>query len=194
VDTATDTFRWANGVSGPNGGTQDVAVSADGSTVAINGYFADSNLNPENVPAYVDWETWLPQEVLGQKLSHDGSLLFQPLTDGVDILSRNTGRLLFRVQVPGGVNDVYDALLMTGDANTVGVITPTGVSFLDFSSLPLPAATPFPRSAFAPGIPQREQEITNADTKPQPHSSASRKGYGRPALRRHVPGPSRTAG
>jgi hypothetical protein len=191
VDTATDTFHQANSVGSNSGGQQDIAVSADGSTVVIDGYLTDSSLNPENLPAYVDWETWLPQAVVGQKLNHDGSLLFQPLTDGVDILSRNTGRLLFRVQVPGGLNDVYDALLTTGDADTIGVITPTGVSFLDLSSLNLPVATPFPQSALPVGTPNQARPAMKADAKPQSHETAI--GKGTPALRHHTDGRSRTA-
>jgi len=191
VDTATDTFDTANSVGRNDGGLRDLAVSADGSTVDIDGYLTDSSLNPENLPAYVEWETWLPEGVYGQKLNHDGSLPFQPLTDGVDILSRNTGRLLFRVQVPGGLNDVYDALFTTGDANTIGVITPTGVSFLDLSSLPLPVATPFPQSALQVGMPQQARPAMKVDAKPQSHETAI--GKGTPALRHHTDGRSRTA-
>jgi hypothetical protein len=188
VDTATDTFSSANSVGSNDGGQQDLAISADGSTVVIDDYVTDSNLNPENVPAYVEWETWLPEAVIGQKLNSDGSLLFQPLTDGIDILSRNTGRLLFRVQVSGGLNGVYDALLTTGDKDTIGVITPTGVSFLDLSGLPLPAATPFPQSAARQaGVPQRTRPDTRDTPKLQlnqlPKTANSK---GRPSLRRHA--------
>jgi hypothetical protein len=147
IATATDTVAYASGVSDDFGGLQDVALSADGSTLTINGFLADKNANPINATAYIDWETWLPSAVLGQKLSSDGSLLYQPLTDGVDILSRNSGRLLFRLQVPGTVSDTYDALFTTESGSTLGVITTTGVSFLDLSSLPLPQPTPFPISA-----------------------------------------------
>lgn len=76
VNTAADTFHQAASVSAPGTGQHDLAISGDGSTVDINGYFADASLAPENVPAYVDWETWLPETVAGQKLNHDGSLLF----------------------------------------------------------------------------------------------------------------------
>jgi hypothetical protein len=147
VATATDTFTYASNVSDDYGGNQDVAISEDGSTLTINGFIADKNANPINVTAYVDWETWLPSAVLGQKLSPDGSLLYQPLTDGIDVISRNSGRLLFRVQVPGAVSGTYDALFTTESASTLGVITTMGVSFLDLSSLPLPTATPFPTLA-----------------------------------------------
>jgi hypothetical protein len=51
-------------------------------------------LNAELDVVYIDWETWLPFGLLGQKLSQDGSVLFQPPTDGIDMLARNTGRLL----------------------------------------------------------------------------------------------------
>jgi len=127
----------------------DFAVSSDGSTVDVYAELANSSLQPESLRAYIDWETWFPTEVVGQKLSADGSLLFQPLTDGVDIIGRNTGRLLYRVQVPGTVASVYDALVNADGVDSLGLITTSGVSFIDISSLPFPSniTTPFVASS-----------------------------------------------
>lgn len=63
--------------------------------------------------AYIDWETWLPFSTYGHKLRQDGSILFQPLTDGIDLVAQNTGHLLYRVQIPVATADVYDSLVMT---------------------------------------------------------------------------------
>jgi hypothetical protein len=159
VDTSNDQIYRSARTSRNDGGEPDLAVSADGSTVYINGaYLTDSALNAESMPEYIDWETWFPSSTYGNKLNQDGSLLLQPLTDGIDLLSRNSGRLLYRVQIPGTTADVYDSLVMGGE-DTVGVITTTGVSFVDLSSLPVPSGATqlFPDAVFASEHPQNTE-------------------------------------
>lgn len=136
VDTSNDQV-YDSAATGGSAGAPDLAISGDGSTVDIDGYLADASLNPEVTPAYIDWETWFPTGVLGQKLNQDGTILFQPLTDGVDMLARDTGRLLYRIQTHGITANVYDSLVVAPGTNTLGVITTTGVSFVDLSSLPI---------------------------------------------------------
>lgn len=114
---------------------QDLAVSGDGSTIDAAGKFSDSLLNSQIGVVYIDWETWLPLAVYGQKLNQDGSILFQPLTDGIDMIDRSTGRLLYRIQIPITPADVYDPLLVANGQRTLAVISSAGVSFVDLSSL-----------------------------------------------------------
>jgi hypothetical protein len=57
------------------------------------GESADSFLNPQAEATYNEWETFFPAAVAGQKLNQDGSILFQPLTDGIDMSGAATGRL-----------------------------------------------------------------------------------------------------
>jgi len=145
VDTSNDEIHFSPGTANNVGGSPDLALSGDGSTVAIDGFLADASLNPETTPAYIDWETWFPTGTTGQKLNADGSVMFQPLTDGLDLVARNTGRLLYRVQIPVAVADVYDSFVV-GEADLIGMITSSGVSFVDVSSLSIPssASQPFP--------------------------------------------------
>jgi len=138
-NTATNAAHGAGAVASNDGGEVDGAVSGDGSTLFFDGYFTDSLPNPENVPAYIDWETWLPSATYGQKLNQNGSILYQPLTNGIDLVERNTGRLLYRVQVPGTIAGVYDSLFL-GPAGTLGYITSSGITFVDLSTLSMPAA------------------------------------------------------
>jgi hypothetical protein len=121
------------------GGFQDLAVSGDGTTVDVGGQLTDSLLNAQLDVVYVDWETWFPFGVLGQKLNQDGSILYQPLADGIDMLARNSGRLLYRIQIPVTPTNNYDALVMAEGQNSVAVISSDGVTFGDLSSLPIPA-------------------------------------------------------
>src|SRR3984957_1662043 len=137
LDTSTDQLHFA--AANSFGGSQDLAVSGDGSTVDVGGEFNDSLLNAELDVVYVDWETWFPFSVLGQELNRDGSILFQPLADGIDMLDRNTGRLLYRIQIPVTPADSYGALVVAEGQNTVAVISANAVSFVDLSSLPLAA-------------------------------------------------------
>jgi hypothetical protein len=116
----------------------DLAISADGSTVDTAGQLNDSALDPETVLVFIDWETWFPLAANGQKLNADGSLVFSPLTDGIDILARDTGRLLYRIQTPVTPADVYDVLVDANGQNTLAVISANAVSFVDLSSLPMP--------------------------------------------------------
>jgi hypothetical protein len=123
-----------------SGASQDLAISGDGNTIDVGGQFADTLLNPRVDVAYIDWETWFPTGALGQKLNQDGSILFQPLEDGIDLLSGSTGRLEFRVQIPDTTAGVYDSLVVADSPNSLMVITANGVTFLDLSSLPLSLA------------------------------------------------------
>jgi hypothetical protein len=145
MNTATDQLTLISGNGPVPTGTVDFAVSADGSTVVFEGAFLDAELNAETAEAYIDWESWLPTGSPGQKLGGDGSILFQPLTDGLDLIARDTGHLLYRIQISAVAAAAYDPYLV-GEQNFVGIIGSAGVSFVDLSSLPIPSqlSQPFP--------------------------------------------------
>jgi sugar lactone lactonase YvrE len=147
VDTSNDKIHYSR-IASLSGGVHDVAVSADGSTVDDQSLFSDPFLNPEMPTVYIDWETWLPTAIVGEKLNSDGSLLFQPLTDGIDVIARNTGRLFYRVKTAVAPANVYDSLFNTGKSDEIGIITSEGIAFVDLSSLLIPAGDrlPFPAS------------------------------------------------
>ena len=181
IDTSSDQIIGSD--LSLNGGFPDFAISGDGDTLDAEGEFTDSLFKAETETAYIDWETWFPTSVGGQKLNHDGSILFQPLTDGIDMIARNTGRLLYRIQIPVTPANVYDPLLMAEGQNTLAVITATGVSFVDLSSLPIAAqyTNPFPAAtrSIATRLADR-QTISPARSDPSTRSLSSSK---RPRLR-----------
>jgi hypothetical protein len=184
LDTSNDQINGSNGTSSNDGGIPDLWVSGDGGTVCIDGYLADSLLNAETQAAYIDWETWFPEGVTGQKVNQDGSILFQPLTDGIDLIARNTGRLLYRIQIPMSPADVYDPMLVAEGENALGIITSTGVSFVDLSSLPIAAAftQPFAEATHSPaGSTVRRQSFPQT---PAPGRRVSSRP--RPSLRRRT--------
>ena len=153
VDTSTDQISFSFSIG--RNGLPDMAVSADGSTVFMDGYFTDSSVNAETLPAYIDWETWFPTDALGQKLSPDGSILFQPLNDGIDVIARNTGRLLYRIQIPVTPAAVYDSMITANGKNSFAIITTTGVSFIDLSSLPIDTGYSLPFQAVTHSLASR---------------------------------------
>ncbi len=147
LDTSNDTIHFSSAAVLSD--FPDLAVSGDGGTVDSVGSLTDSSLNPETEPAYIDWETWFPLAANGQKLNQSGSILFNPLTDGIDMIARKTGRLLYRIQIPLTPANVYDALVVAEGQNTLAVISATAVSFVDLSGLPIAATytRPFSNTA-----------------------------------------------
>ena len=146
VETSSNKLNFA-GPYDPGGGEPDLALSADGSTLNYEGMLADDNGNLETIMTYNDYETFIPLSVLGQKFNQDGSLFYQPLTTGIYLNARNTGRLLYDVETPLALFiDGYDATFQTATPDVLGVITNTGIAFIDMSSLPIPSADtqPFP--------------------------------------------------
>jgi hypothetical protein len=95
----------------------------------------DASLDVFGAMTYVDRDVWFPLAVYGQKLSTDGKLIFQPLTDGVDILDGSTGLLKNRVQVPIQLANVYDALALDNADNLLFAITSTGIAEVNLQSL-----------------------------------------------------------
>lgn len=131
LDTSTDqiTDDFPGG-----GGITDLSISADGTTLVGNGLVFDSSLNPSNLIEYTDRETWLPSATEGQKLNKDGSIFFQPLTDGIDVIDVQTGLLVNRVQLSVQLPLVYDSLVVDGTDDILVAITTTGVSVVDLTT------------------------------------------------------------
>ena len=140
VEPATDVLTFASTINSNSGDNDELALSADGSTLITNGFFADANLDAVGLQVYTDREIWLPVATIGQKLSNDGTVLFQPLTDGLDVTDVLTGRLVNRVQLPFQLPTVYDSLVVDGTDDVVVAITTTGVAAIDLTAqVPTPA-------------------------------------------------------
>jgi hypothetical protein len=185
------------GASGGDG-PFDLAVSGDGSTVDVNSNFADTSLNFESTIAYTDWEWFYPPEanvpnppwstntLSGQKLNQDGSIVFLPLSNGIDLLARNTGRLLYRVQIPETPASNFDPLVLGKGQNVLAVITATGVSIVDMSSLPIASeyTQPFPTVTHT-----RTESPSHTQNAPQGRRALPNRAWqfqARPGLRRRL--------
>ena len=135
LDTSDDSLTQGLQVT-IDEGSVEMAISGDGSALATANFLTDANLNALTQVGYVDRDVWLPVAVYGQKLNSTGSLLFQPLTNGIDVIDGTTGLLKFRVALPLQAANVYDALTMDETDDLVFVITPTGIVRVNLSSLP----------------------------------------------------------
>jgi hypothetical protein len=105
------------------------------------GYLYDSNLNGESSFAVNDREIADIQYVYGAKFSPDGSLLFQPAAQGIDVYDGRVGQSLSRITLPIALSPNYDALVSDGRDSVLIAITGAsgnGIAVIDLSSLPEP--------------------------------------------------------
>ncbi len=155
LNTATNSITEAYQAETDGNGNLDMAISQDGSTLVAMDLLTDANLNVQTGITYVDRDTWLVLAEYGQKLNADGSLIFQPLTTGIDELNASTGLLAYRVELPIRLSDnAYDALVIDNSDNLLFAITTNGIAEINLSSLPSPAAVKKARSAHVGALSQ----------------------------------------
>jgi hypothetical protein len=177
LNTSNDVLTFATGLYSNSGGNNELALSADGSALATNGFFADANLNAIGLQVYTDRETWLAVGTIGQKFNKDGSVFFQPLTNGIDVIDTQTGRLVNRVQFALQLPTVYDALVVDGRDDVVAIITTNGVVTIDLTSVAPSSAVRAranatavsSRSMVRPAPPRATSLRANSDFSRRPH-------------------------
>jgi hypothetical protein len=136
IDTSDDSLTEGLQAALAGDGNEDAALSGDGSALLASDLLTDSSLNVFGDITYVDRDVWLPVAVYGQKLNADGSLAYQPLTGGIDVLDGVTGLLQYRVALPVQAANVYDALAIDDKDGLLFVITANGMVQVDLGSLP----------------------------------------------------------
>jgi hypothetical protein len=146
INTATDTVSYATDDPGCCHGDYDLTLSAGQSTLEATSYLYDTSLNAESYLALNDREALNITYVYGTKLSPDGSLLFQPATNGMDVYDGGLGTLRSRIALPLALSQNYDALVGDGKDNILIAITGangSGIAIVDLSSLSEPAPLPY---------------------------------------------------
>jgi len=167
IDTASD--RIFSGSIGPGCcyGDYDLALSKNQTRFEATGYLFDSDLNGESSYALNDREVQDISYVYGAKLSPDGSLLFQPSTNGIDVFDGKLGTLRNRIAVPFALSANYDALVEDGKDNVLVAITGTngnGVAVLDLTSISEPPPLPYaPALALMQRLPATRHSIPAED-------------------------------
>ncbi len=137
-------------------GSDEVVLSANQTRLFSNGYLTDSNLNNIGFQALDVAESIDADYVYGAALSADGSLLFQPGTQAIDVFDGNTGVFRTRISLPIQLSPNYRALVSNNkDSQLVAITgaTGNGIAVIDLNSVPEPAppaylsASPAPVSA-----------------------------------------------
>jgi IPT/TIG domain-containing protein len=147
VDTATDTVILPPVIPfccSPD--DFDLALSSNNTRFAAGSFLFDADLNGESFLTANDREVRNISYVFGMKLSPDGTLLFQPSTQGIDVYDGRLGTLRSRIAMPFSFSAFYDALVADGKDNIlVGIIGPSAnaIAVIDLSSLPEPSPLPF---------------------------------------------------
>jgi DNA-binding beta-propeller fold protein YncE len=137
LDTTNDTTSTNNAIS--NERSLELALSGDRSTLTAAEYVMDTTLNPQSFVSLNEKQTWDETIVYGEKLNPNGTLLFRPLSDGLDVVDARTGQLLTRIALPVTLAPIYDSLVADGRDSVLILITGTnndGISVLDLQSLP----------------------------------------------------------
>jgi hypothetical protein len=146
IDTATDAVTYAADGPGCCYGDYDLSLSSSGTTLEATGFLFDTNLNASSYLAVNDREVLNIAYVYGTKLSPDGTLLFQPSTNGIDVYDGRLGTLHARISLPVSFSQNFDALVGNGKDNAFIAITGqtgTGIAVVDLSSLSEPAPLPY---------------------------------------------------
>jgi len=177
LDTATDTL-----VTNPVIPASDfeLTLSSNQTWMSATGWLMDTNLNPESFLTLTDRQVASSTLVFGAKLSPDGSLLFQPLVDGIDVFDAQLGTLRTRIALPIALSANYDAMVADGKDNLLVAIAGAngdgGVAVIDLTSLPLPAPQPFslPMGVMAPNLARQVESARNGRVAGANASSATR--------------------
>jgi hypothetical protein len=141
VDTTTGEIFSATADQGCCYGDYDLTLAPNQTQFEASSYFYDSDLNGESSFAVNDREIADIQYVYGTKFSPDGSLLFQPAAQGIDVYDGRVGQLLSRITLPITLAPNYDGLVSDGRDSVLIAITGAsgnGIAVIDLSSLPEP--------------------------------------------------------
>ncbi len=163
IDTSTNILVSATSEPGCCYGNYDLALSKNQIQFTATDYLYDSNLNAESFYALNDREIESVSYVYGVKLSPDGSLAFQPSTNGIDVLDGRIGNLRNRIALPVALSLNYDALVSDGTDDVLLAITGAngdGVAIVDLSSIAEPPPLPYP--AAVASRPQAEDRAAAA--------------------------------
>ena len=147
LDTATDATFFNTTVIGSD---YELALSNNQTSMSATEYLLDTDLNGESYVALNPRETWNQTYVYGEKMSADGSFLFAPGTNSIDVLDGRLGTLLERIALPVTLTGNFDALASDGRDNVLVGITGQngdGIAVIDLSSLAEPAPLPYPLAA-----------------------------------------------
>jgi hypothetical protein len=149
INTAKDKPFYALDGYGCCYGNYELALASDQTQLTATSYLYDTDLNADSYYALNDREILNIAYVYGTKLSPDGLLVFQPSTNGIDVLDGNLGNLRNRISLPVPLSPNYDAVADDGTDDILIAITGTGngIAIIDLTSVPEPPPLPYDKFA-----------------------------------------------
>jgi hypothetical protein len=177
IDTATDKVFHASADPNCCFGNYDLTLSQNQTQFEASSYLYDTNLNAESFLTLNDREVLSTSYVYGTKLSADGTLLFQPSSNGLDVFDGRLGTLLDRVAFSFALSANYDALVDDGKDNVLIAVTGTngsGIAVVDLTSLSEPAALPYAAPHSVRSVTEIRPSALSADLQVAGQSSAKR--------------------
>jgi hypothetical protein len=99
----------------------------------------------------------------GAALSADGTLLFQPADQAIDVFDGNTGSFRARVSLPVPLSPNFRALVSNNRDSRLVAITGSngnGIAVIDLNSIPEPAPLTYQADAVSAHLPTSHRRIT----------------------------------
>jgi IPT/TIG domain len=188
VDTATGISLSASAGQGCCYGDYDLTLAPNQTQFQASSYLFDSDLNGVAAFADNDREILDVSYVYGTKFSSDGSLLFQPSAQGMDIYDGRVGTLRSRIAFPVPLSTNYDALVSDSKDDILIAITGatgTGIAIVDLSSVPEPSPLAYAAKVLLPSRDIRPQSSARPKAGQVVFANAAGRAK-RPRVIRHV--------
>lgn len=164
VDTASGYFV-APDVNGSilGNGSYELVLCANQVRLFTDGLFNDSNLEAFGVQTLNVAESVDADYLYGAALSADGTLLFQPADQAIDVFDGNTGSFRARVSLPVPLSPNFRALVSNNRDSRLVAITGSngnGIAVIDLNSIPEPAPLTYQADAVSAHLPTSHRRIT----------------------------------
>lgn len=152
VDTASNTVVYKPVGDGCCYGDYDLHLANNQGSIEATGFLYDGDANGLAALALNLREAMNIEYVDGTAFSPDGSLLFQPSTNGIDVFDGRLFTLRTRIALPVALAQNYDALVAGGPDDQLLAITGaggTGIAIIDLTSLSEPDPLPYVTSTMS---------------------------------------------
>jgi DNA-binding beta-propeller fold protein YncE len=134
-------------ITGPASPVLDSATDTDANAFAGQLGIFNQKLSPVSFVVSGPYSASGSNDVPGEKLNASGSLLYRPLTTGVEILDVHTGRRVLDVAVPEPIPPDSGALAIDETGTRMFLISKTGVTIEQFEQAPLSLGSAIPSMA-----------------------------------------------
>jgi len=135
--------------------SEELVLGANQTSLFANGLILDSNLNNLGLQALDTAESADANYLYGAALSTDGSLLFQPADQFIDVFDGRTGSFRARISLPVQLSPNFRALISDNQDSVLVAITGAtgnGIAVINLNSIPEPGPLPYALAQASPRI------------------------------------------